>query len=301
MASNIPRIIIIGPTGILGSTVTRSFQLPQYNDKVTLSLLVRKETAETDGPKKDAIDGYVKNGATLVYGDITQPEAELLKAFSNIDVLIAAVGFGQTADQLKLIPIAKAAGVRWFVPSSFGWDGDAIGNDSFGTGIDLKNKVLATIKEAGLDWTTFNTGIFAEFSFSHFFGVDLDKSTVFAPASLSTRANATPMADVGLAVADAITTGKGRNQTIYTGVPVTYEEIAVTVEKATGKKLTRVVRSIAELQGAVAKDPNNFVLNFAILIGSQKGISWPVETTYASKNGLPVFDYETFVKAKLTQ
>ena len=122
------RVLLVGSTGTLGQHLAAGFQLPQYAERVRLSLLVRQTTAETDGPKKQLLAGFQAKGAQLVIGDLSQSEAELtaLLQQSGVDVVVSAVTMQQLGEQTKLLAAGKAAGATWFVPSEFGVDVEAL-------------------------------------------------------------------------------------------------------------------------------------------------------------------------------
>ena len=217
-ATSLLSVLLIGATGTLGSHIANGFLLPQYASKVKLSLLVRKETALTVGPKKDALDALVAKGASIIYGDVTASEADLKQALIGQSVVISAVGATQLGAQVSLVAAAKSAGVSWIVPSEFGYDASVTGTSVVPI-FEAKLAVVKAIKDAGLAYTLVYTGAFAEYTLSPFFGVDIAASTITAPGSFDSYSSITPLAEIGRLLADAVTSGKGKNQVLKFGAP----------------------------------------------------------------------------------
>jgi len=73
-------------------------------------------------------------------------------------VILSAIAGASVSEQLVLVAAAQLAGVRWFVPSEFGYDVAArkLGSPAESLLIG-KEQVLQAVKDAGLDWTVFNT------------------------------------------------------------------------------------------------------------------------------------------------
>ncbi len=298
-------VLIVGATGMLGAHLARGFLLPEYRERVSLRLLVRKQTAEAAGSKKDALDALVASGAQLVFGDVTgSSEAELTEAFRGVEVLVSALGIPQLADQLHLIAPAKAAGVQWFVPSEFGDDAHLIGRGSAVPLFAVKLDVEAKVRSAGFPSLTFiNTGVFSEYLISAFIGVDLAAGVITAPGSFDSATNTTPLAEIGRLTADAIVTGRGRNQMLWTGHYVTFADIADTIDRVTGKKIQRKVRTVADAEAAIAADPNDMSARFAVLYAKQagEGMGVPDAESYATVYKLPQQSLEDFVRNIIKQ
>lgn len=220
-ATHVQRALLLGGSGTAGTHIARAFLLPEYVPRVQLSILSRKKTATVTGPKKVALEGFVKQGAKIVYGDLsTSTDAELVQVFSGQDVIVSAVGSEQLSAQTRYITAAKSAGVKWFVPSEFGGDSQAVGRGSLVSLYDTKIDVQAALKASGLDYTIVNSGAFSEYILSPFSGLDLANNTLTAQGSPQVSFNTTPLTEVGRQTADAIVSGRGRNATILMrGVP----------------------------------------------------------------------------------
>lgn len=56
----------------------------------------------------------------LVAADLKGPQEDLVKVLAGVDVLISAIFFQVLHQEIPLAKAAKAAGVKRFVPCSFG-------------------------------------------------------------------------------------------------------------------------------------------------------------------------------------
>ena len=298
--SHVQRVLLLGGSGTAGAHIARAFLLPEYARKAHLSILSRKETATTAGPKKVALDALVEQGAEVVHGDLsTSTDAELVQLFSGQDVIVSAVGSEQLSAQARYITAAKLAGVQWFVPSEFGGDSQAVGRGSLVSLYDTKIDVQAAVKASGLDYTFVYTGGFSEYLLSPFLGLDLANNTLTAQGASEVSFNTTPLTEVGRQVADAIVSGRGRSSIIYTGDRITFQQLGDIVEKATGKKLTRKVRTQAQAEAAVAANPGDYPARFGAIFAASRGTGWPANQTYAAQNGLKVQTFEEFAQKAL--
>ena len=299
-ASPVQRVLLLGGSGTLGAHIARAFLLPEYAPKVQLSILSRKETATTAGPKKIALDALVEQGARIVHGDLsTATDAELVQLFTGQDVLVSAVGSEQLSAQARYIAAAKSAGVRWFVPSEFGGDSKLVGRGSLVPLYDTKLDVQAALQASGLDYTIVYTGGFSEYMLSPLLGVDIEDSTLTAQGGPQASFSTTPMTEIGRQTADAIASGRGRNVTIYTGDRITFQQLGDIVEKTIGRTFTRKVRTLAEAEAAVAANPGDFSARFGSIFAAGRGIGWPANQTYAAQNGLEVQTFEEFAQKML--
>ena len=301
IATHVQRIILLGGSGTAGAHIARAFLLPEYAPRVQLSILSRKETATIAGPKQAALDGFVKQGAKMVHGDLSKStDAELVQLFSGQDVVVSAVGSEQLSAQTRYISAAKLAGVKWFVPSEFGGDSKAVGRGSLVSLYDTKIEVQAALKASGLAYTIVNSGAFSEYILSPFLGLDLVNGTLTAQGGPQVSFNTTPLAEVGRQTADAIVSGRGRNATIFLGDRITFQQLGDIVEKAIGKQLTRKVRTQAEAEEAVAANPGDYAARFSAIFAASRGTGWPANQTYAAQNGLQVQTFEAFAQKTLT-
>ena len=113
----------------------------------------------------------------------------------------------------------------------------------------------------------------------------------------------TPLADIANIIADAIITGRGRNQVIYTAAATyTYEEFAQLLEKVSGSTWNWVSRSRAESEAVVKGNPHAFISVFELVIGKNPPnptCSWPVEKTYNYQQKIAMQSIEELVRKEL--
>ena len=111
---------IAGASGRLGGLIAGHL-LDQ--DGVVVRLLVR-ESAQADPDKARKLDGLVARGASIVTGDVGDPES-LDRATRGVDVVVSALQGGADVIVDGQIALAEAAvrnGVRRFFPSDFALD-----------------------------------------------------------------------------------------------------------------------------------------------------------------------------------
>ena len=84
----------------------------------------------------------------------------LKSSLSNIDVIVSTIGGAGLALQSDLATAAKEAGVKLFVPSEFGLPTDELTEGVF----QSKNVFKAKLKEIGLPFAAYYTGLFTDFA-----------------------------------------------------------------------------------------------------------------------------------------
>jgi len=252
--------------------------------------------------KKAALDSFAARGATLLYGDLSDEESKLLPLLRDIDVVVSSVGPNQLGDpEMKLLAMSKKAGVKWFIPSGFGFDLEQIGLGSVVPLFDAKIKILDAVKSSGMIWTEVTPGTFMEWMLgTAFFGVNVATRTLTIPFSGKTAVSLTSLVDIGMLLADAIVTGRGRNANIhFAGSTVTYDQLAEILQSVGGGAAwKKVIRSESELKNAIAADPKDFVARFAYLMASvPRASSWPVSESYNGKFGIATISIQQIAKA----
>ncbi len=113
-------VLVAGASGRLGGLIAGHL-LDQ--DGAVVRLLVR-ESAQADPGKARKLDGLVARGASIVTGDVSDPES-LDRATRGVDVVISALQGGADVIVDGQIALAQAAvrnGVRRFFPSDFALD-----------------------------------------------------------------------------------------------------------------------------------------------------------------------------------
>jgi hypothetical protein len=139
-------------------------------------------------------------------------------------------------------------------------------------------------------------------------GVSPAARTIVFPASGAATLSQTPLADLGVIVADAIVTGRGRDATIYTGVPITFEAYAQMIEAASGDQWTRITRTREESEAALAGADADarfiamWELTHALVDGEPNpAAAWPIERTYSHLHGIPTTPIEDILRRVFTK
>ena len=118
-------------------------------------------------------------------------------------------------------------------------------------------------------------------------GIDHTSQMFTAPGSFSNSLTITCLDDIGRIVADVIVNGRSRNDKVWTGEEVTWEQMFQQLETATGRPYVRVVRSISEYEAAIEANPFDIGARFGLNFAKQLGVSHPSGTvTYAQQYGL---------------
>jgi len=127
---------------------------------------------------------------------------------------------------------------------------------------------------------------------SPLFGVDSATHTITFPGSGATVLSHTALADIGVFVADALVTGRGRNAVVYTATATTtYAELASRLDAVTGHKWARVTQATSEREAEIGLSPNtlaDFLARFFVFIpNNPQATAWPVDKTYNAQHKLP--------------
>jgi uncharacterized protein YbjT (DUF2867 family) len=293
------RVAIVGATGHLGSAITKA--LLEQGNKVQVSLLLRSLPADTPAAKQTSRADLVNKGAKVIDIDVESATVDkLATALANTDVVLSVVGINLLKDgQLKLVEAAKKAGVKRIIPSEFGLDMGKLGRGGPVPPWDFKLDVQDAVKKSGLEYTLVESGLFGDY-LSPFAGIDTATKTLTAPGSFETRLTISPLADVGKQVADLIVSGRGRNETVYLGtVNYSWNDLHAALERATGAKWTKAVKSKADYEAEAAADENDWVSRVSIAYLTGKGTHFPHHETYAHKHKIALGSFDDFLRTAL--
>ena len=283
-----PINVLVTGYGHVGSVLLKTLTSPAFRSRIHTSLLVRPASLQ-DPVKKSTIDDFKALGVRVVEGDLElsgeEELAKLLRAHS-IHTIVAVVGSTQLTHQLPLVRAAKAAGVQRFIPSEFGVDAAAMpSGGTLGQLLGAKLSVQAALKEAAVPYTLICCPAFADLIlYTTYFGVDIPNRTVTAPGSFDTKICTAPISDICHVTALAILDPSTRNQTLYVGEPISFEQLTVAVEKATGDKFARKVRTVEEAQKAIDANPADLPARFVSVFAAEKGTLWPATQTYLKQH-----------------
>ena len=196
-----------------------------------------KAEQSVDGAKRTLLDELVASGLELVQGDLQDDVDKLTSTFRGFDVVVSAGAESLIpTTEPNLIAACQAAGVEVFVQNEFGFNYSAPGMElSILEGIAVKERIAQQLTGSGLGYLIISTGLFAEWAFSTFAGLDLDKHVITAPYSFDTKLTLTSLETIGRSVAELIVQRVSNQRILLASDTVTYEQIATAVEAATGK------------------------------------------------------------------
>lgn len=245
-------VLVAGATGMLGYKIVSA--LLNKGDTNVRAMVRRLDPPQaslndSNAETRQKIEAMKAKGATIVLGDVMQPET-LLPACAGVDVVVSAIGNNEVTvpGQKNLIDAAKQQGVKRFIPSDYSMDyrkldyGD---NDN----LDMRKQVLEYLQHSGLEYTLVLNGAFMDiiaymplFDLEHqifqYWGdgeMPLDFTTTDDTAKYVAAAVGDPgLANTALEVA---------------GDTLTLKQLKATYEEATGTKLTaKPLGSVAEMQ-----------------------------------------------------
>lgn len=256
-------IVIVGATGLVGSTVCKV--LASKGEKVRA--LVRT----TSDPAK--VKALTDAGIATVTGDL-KDEASLRAAIAGADTVITtasatlsraegdSIESVDQAGQIRLIDVAKAAGVKHFVFVSFP-----------DQGIDsplaaAKIAVESHLRASGMKYTILQPYFFAEVWLSPALGFDVANGKVRIYGSGENKISWISFLDVANAVAASVGNAKAHDKVLRLGGPTAVSplELVRIFEELAKKKLE--VEHVPEeaLRAQVAGAPDPMSKSFAALM-----------------------------------
>lgn len=143
MPNDIHNVVLVGASGHLGEAV-----LPEFlKSDLHVSVITRPDSKAT-----------FPDGVTVLRANTTDVSA-LTEALKGQDAIVSLLS--EPALQDHLLEAAKAAGLKWFVPSEFGHDTTdplvlSLPLPLFGVKKDFTKK----LDESGLGWTGIIPGMF---------------------------------------------------------------------------------------------------------------------------------------------
>ena len=159
---------ILGNTGGTGSILTNEI----INAGLFNVYLINAQAK--DNPEKLSLQNeWEKKGARVL--DMTAPD--FIEKLSKVDVVLSVIS-GEVLESLqrKMIDECKKAGVKLFIPSEFGADIEfTMKLPRRNSVFERKARVRDYIRETGIPYLIFLSGLFEDFFVSPFFGIDLAK------------------------------------------------------------------------------------------------------------------------------
>lgn len=238
-------VLVVGATGMLGSKIVSAL-LAQGN--VEVGAMVRSIN-DSNPENRKKIDAMRSEGATIVEGDVMQPET-LPQACAGIDVVVSSIGNNEVTvpGQKNLIDAAKQQGVKRFIPSDYSMDyrkldyGD---NDN----LDKRKEVLEYLQHSGLEYALVLNGAFMDI-IPQMPMFDLEHQTYQYWGDGEMPLDFTTTDDTAQYVAKAVSDPELANTALeVAGDTLTLKQLKATYEAATGTQLAeKSLGSVAEMQ-----------------------------------------------------
>ncbi|KAJ5895541.1 hypothetical protein N7495_007232 [Penicillium taxi] len=301
------KILVIG-AGELGYQVLRSLFHHPSQEKSVAVLLRPTSISSTNPSKQKEIEGLRNLGIHLIPGDIIEDsEPTLTSIFEDYDTVISCTGFvSGKGIQLKVARSILTAAVPRFIPWQFGVDYDTIGRgspqDLFDEQLDVRDLLRSQTKTR---WVIISTGMFTSFLFEPAFGVvDLRNMTVSALGAWENRVTVTTPTDIGKFTAEIVlgdeTEALFTDRVIFVGGDtVSYEQLALLVEKVTQKPVRRNDLAVADIQAALVQDPDNGLLKYQAVFGQGRGVAWNLSETWNHQQRIPAITAEEWALENL--
>jgi nucleoside-diphosphate-sugar epimerase len=246
-------VLVAGATGMLGTKIVSAL----LDKGATNVMAMVRSTNDSKPENRQKIDAMKAKGATIVEGDMMQPET-LLPAFAGVDVVVSTIGNNEVTvpGQKNSIDAAKQQSVKRFIPSDYSVDyrkldyGD---NDN----LDKRKEVLEYLQHSGLEYTLVLNGAFMdfiaympEFDLEHqtfqYWG---DGETPMDFTSPDDTAKYIAAAAIIVPIGSANDPGLANTALEVAGDTLTVKQLKAAYEVATGTKLTgKSLGSIAEMK-----------------------------------------------------
>lgn len=256
-------IFVVGATGLVGSTVCKGL--------VAKGQKVRALVRTTSDPAK--VKALTDAGVATVTGDL-KDEASLRAAIEGADIVIStasatlsraegdSIESVDQAGQIRLIDVAKAAGVKQLVYVSFPEQGI---DSPLAT---AKRAVESHLRSSGMAYTILQPYFFAEVWLSPALGFDVANGKARIYGSGENKISWISFLDVASAVVASAGNAKTHNKVIELGGPTALSPLEVVriFEELSKKKIE--VEHVPEeaLRGQVAGAPDPMSRSFAALM-----------------------------------
>jgi len=237
------QVLLVGSTGTVGTHIANGLL---QSPTISLSLLIRESSLQSNNEKSQLIQSFQSKGAKLYNGDIITDSLEDIQKIlkdSQSKVVISCLADSQVpVGQARLIEAVIATPtVEWFFPSEWGWDYEVIG-----LGCPMAEFEDAKILQRGkldevtkvrnnFSYTILCPGVYTDFYFDPFGGVLLKERKILCRGSKDTRVSLTSLENTGKIVAYMLTRGLTddvKNKVVYfADETVSYLETKERLEK----------------------------------------------------------------------
>ena len=295
-------ILVIG-AGEPGDAVLRSLAGHPARSSTKIDLLMRPALIHHES-KKQIISELKALDIDVVPGDIVVDSTdELAGIFGRYHTVIGCSGMGLPAQtQLKLTKAVLASGCQRYFPWQYGIDYDIIGRDSaqdlFTEQLDVRDLLR---QQSQTSWVIVSTGLFTSFIFEPAFGiVNAERDAVTALGSWDNQVTATAPEDIGKVVAEIALTRPDEHGIVFAaGDTVSMQQIAEIVDRVIGKKVSRSVKTVDQLKGELALDPDNGFKKYRVVFAEGRGVAWDTKTSFNERHGIDVLTVEDWAQHNL--
>lgn len=315
-------ILVIG-AGELGDAVLRSLSSHSARSNTTIDLLMRHASIDSqdESKKKTRADMKALN-IGIVPGDVVLDSLEQLAVtFGKYHTVISCSGMSQPpGTQLKVVKAVVASGCQRYFPWQYGIDYDIIGRgsaqDLFTEQLDVRDVLR---QQSTMDWLIVSTGIFTSFIFEPMFGiVNAERDAVMGLGSWDNRITATTPDDIGKLVAEIAFKHPDLNGVVFTaGGTVSMQDIADIVDRVTGNKVSRIVKTVKQLEDELAADPDDGMKKYRVVFAEGRGtypstfvlcdsmtdddlgVAWDKQASFNAQNNLSAQTVEEWARENL--
>lgn len=274
-------ILVLGATGTTGGEVAR--QLIARGERPRLLVRNRAKAAEFE------------NGAEIVEGDLADT-ASVQAALAGIEqVYLVSAGLDGFDHEIKLIDVAKAAGVRHIVKLS------VIGADQpVLTFSQWHGRVENYLKDSGIAWTMLRPGNFMSNAIL-FWAETIKAQGVFYQPTGDGRWPSIAPEDIAAVAVVALSTGghEGQGYTLTGDKPMNGEEYAAVLSEVLGKpiKFVDVPPDVAQqgmLMGGMPAEYAEAVMN--LMLAMRAGHAEFVNDTFERLTGRKPMSFADWVR-----
>ncbi|KAH9989375.1 NAD-P-binding protein [Russula compacta] len=236
---------IIG-AGSTGSIIVRQFLKDKAAGTINEVVVLTRQGSKT------TIDGDAK----VIPVDYSDKES-IKNALTGIDVVVSTIASSALGLQVGIAEAAKEVGVKLFIPSEFGGQTEGKTEGLHG----LKASVQKQLKDLGIPYALFYTGLFADLIWEPHLNLDVRSGKVSVGGDGNTQISFTSVPDIARYLSHVLThlpaeQLKNRSFAIA-GDTKSFNEIFKAYETKTGKKLEVTYIPISDLEARVAANPRD--------------------------------------------
>ncbi|CEI70058.1 hypothetical protein FVEN_g10621 [Fusarium venenatum] len=269
-------ITIVGANGEVGLSTIAA--LTASSTKFNLTAIVRPASIN-----KPEIEHIKKQGISVVPINLENSHDELVKTLTGQDVVISGLVPFSPAPEIALANAAKEAGVKRFVPSSFGPSCPPAGVMILR---EFKEIVISHVKKIYLPYTVIDVGLWYQVSLPALPSGKIDYALKFPTTVMAedgSHATAiTDLRDIGKYVAKIITDERTLNKYVFAYNEVwSQEQIHSHLEKVSEETIPRnkvttkeIETTIATAQAAYDQSDKSLPFLFGLVLPQYLNCEW---------------------------